>query len=167
VRRNDFNKNKYPAFTALEIMITLLVIVVLLGLAGYGVFIAMQSSRDSQRREMVRNLDNAIRAHEDIVGWYPTTNMLSAGVNTILVGAGDGYPGASRLQARDVLTPGTDTTNNTTLYCYTELENGGFRLGALLENGEWFYQDLIFVEADQEAECQIIMPPETGNIANN
>lgn len=129
------------AFTLVELLVAMAIIAVLIGLAGFGVSLALRASRDSQRQEVVDNIRVGIADYLGRENVYPTDITYdSANERFELTPAPAGNPIYIPVKSGVATPNAADTDSESTVYCYSNSMAGsdGYILGALLENGNWY-----------------------------
>lgn len=138
--------NKKTAFSLIELLVSMAIIGVLLGLVGFGIATAQQNARDSQRRQTLSDIAIAVEDFRLKYGVLPAGIALD-GTDIVL---GNNAGGAGILENYDIdLTTGPTafasnriTTANSTGYCYGLVEDGvGYELAVLLESGQVEFQN--------------------------
>ncbi|MFW5702457.1 MAG: type II secretion system protein [Candidatus Dojkabacteria bacterium] len=134
-------KRKVQGFSLVELLVTMAIIAVLLGLVGFGIATAQRNSRDSQRRQTVSDVRLALEDYLTRTNQYPTAAQFSQDGTQITIGSGV-LPAGSEIQIEvsGAQVPAATTGSGGTQYCYQADGNGGYILGAKLENGDWFDQ---------------------------
>ncbi len=120
---------KAKAFTLVELMVTMAIIAILMGLAAFGIATALRVLRDNQRRDAVRNIEIALNSHYIDNSEYPADIAFAA--DQVTVSAGNVVPLDGITQA------GGATDSGSTAYCYL-ITSTGYKVGALLESGEFY-----------------------------
>lgn len=136
-------KSQKSAFTLVELMVAMAIIAVLIGMAAFGINTLQRLSRDNQRRQVLINFQTYIEGYYNDFFEYPDLTELVVSSTQINI---TGYT-----QSGPELTGPTRVANATDLdgavYCYGT-ETDGYRLGVLLESGEFFNSG-----TSQVAEC--------------
>ncbi|HEC64738.1 MAG TPA: type II secretion system protein [bacterium] len=136
---------KQLAFTLVELLVTMAIIAVILGLTVFGISLAQRASRDVQRRNAVDDINLGVQSYFELNNEYPETGDITVSGESIEIGTplGRGYlkielSGVTGVATNGLNNPTSDLTDASgTEYCY-ELNADGFILGALLENGDWY-----------------------------
>lgn len=125
-------RKKYKAFSLVELLVSMAIIAVLLGLAVFGIGIAQRVLRDNQRRGKAQDIVAALNAYYVSNSGYPADIVIRA--NSISVGNI-----VIDLAGPTVAISGTESTTGGTVYCYIR-GNDGYRVGVELEDGQpsWF-----------------------------
>ncbi len=124
------------AFTLVELMVSMAIIAVLIGLAAFGISTLQRLSRDNQRRQLAINFQTYIEGYYNDFFTYPSVAELDISVDQIsIAGAyGDRLPGPELTGPAQV----ADTSDlNGTRWCYMPASDG-YLLGVQLESQEWF-----------------------------
>ncbi|MBN1915550.1 type II secretion system protein [Candidatus Dojkabacteria bacterium] len=144
-------KNK-KGFTLVELLVTMAIIAVILGMTVFGISLAQRASRDAQRRNTVDDIAMAIQSYYELYNQYPESTDIDFQSNKVVLERNGNVFISVELKgiAKQVgfNLGGGDTDANGTRYCY-ERTSGGYALGAVLENGEWFEEG-----ADVNASCE-------------
>lgn len=125
-------RKKLKGFTLVELLAAMAIIAILIGLAGFGISIALRNSRDTQRKSKLSDIQLAINEYYTSQNAYPAT-ITGAGSSTqIQVTGGSAVPvkGATKSLA-------TGTTTGGTNYHYAVVTDG-YLLCAELESGGMF-----------------------------
>lgn len=128
---------KFKAFTLVELLVSMAIISVLIGLAIGAVSVAQRVSRDSQRRGGLQELSAYIgeyAASND--GDFPPlggASGLRLSGNNILLGSGASL---KTITLQGPAKAASSTSSTQTRYCYNSSANG-YVLGARLEDGTW------------------------------
>lgn len=122
---------KRSAFTLVELLVSMAIIAVLIGMSIFGIAIAQRVLRDNQRRAAVQDVVAALNAYYSSNSRYPSSISVSA--NQVVVGTStvelEGPTAA--------VSVGSETDASGTLYCY-DLAEDGYLIGAWLEDGTVF-----------------------------
>lgn len=124
-------KNK--GFTLVELLVAMAIIAVLIGLATFGVTLALRASRDSQREATLDSMRTAIADYLATNNEYPATTAVDYANGNITVGS-TSIPVDGHLVA---VTLATGSDSNGTVYCYAKTTDG-YALAAELENGSYY-----------------------------
>jgi prepilin-type N-terminal cleavage/methylation domain-containing protein len=130
-------------FSLIELLISMAIIAVLLGLVGFGIAVAQRNSRDSQRRQKVSDIKLALEDYLTRKNAYPSADKFSYDKANEIIKIDTGGSNAIEIEVKGASTPaaGDKTESGKTRYCYDKSSSGdGYLLGALLENKEWFDQ---------------------------
>jgi prepilin-type N-terminal cleavage/methylation domain-containing protein len=130
---------KFKAFSLVELLVAMAIIAVLLGLVGYGISVAQRNSRDTQRRQTVNDIKLGLEDYLIREYFYPDNpdQQLCNGVENLVIKLrGDRQP--IEIAVSGPTKASDETTVRSTRYCYRPDDEGGYFLGALLENGEWY-----------------------------
>ena len=124
-------------FTLIELLASMAIIAVLIGMAGFGISLALRSSRDSQRQKSLDNLKIAITDYLGRENKFPDPSDIEYSNGEFVISTTKGDP--IRVPAEGLLQPATTgtTTSSQTEYCYGTV-SGGYVLGVKLENGSWY-----------------------------
>jgi prepilin-type N-terminal cleavage/methylation domain-containing protein len=127
---------KHKGFSLVELLVSMAIIAVLLGLVGFGIATAQRNSRDSQRRQKVSDIKLALEDYLIRESSYPTeqSEFCNGGDNLQIATSGDPIT----IEVSGPTQAADDTSTTGTRYCYSNDGQGGYILGALLENGEWY-----------------------------
>lgn len=128
-------RKRLKAFTLVELLAAMAIIAILIGIAGFGISIALRGSRDSQREKALDDLQIAITDYLSRKNVYPASIGYSGGEFTL--------PATSPLITVAVspgaAEPAGTTDGNGTLYKYAQVTTGGgYVLCAYLENDTIF-----------------------------
>jgi type II secretory pathway pseudopilin PulG len=121
----------YKAFSMVEIVVSLAVIALLLGLGTYGFSIVQRSSRDEQRKSFLSEIRSAVDHYFLVNGYYPASGDFQ------FSGSGDQLTVGTRqfhLVGHKKASGATDA--NSTKYYY-EKDTYGYIICALQESGSW------------------------------
>jgi prepilin-type N-terminal cleavage/methylation domain-containing protein len=145
------------AFTLVELLVTMAIIAVILGMTVFGISLAQRASRDAQRRNAVDDVGLALQSYFELNNSYPSTSEVTVSGTSIQVG--DPLDkGALEVELKGVIGVASGGLNNPTAdltdtsgteYCYELLQNG-YILGALLENGDWYEAGAVVGEKCQD-----------------
>jgi type IV pilus assembly protein PilE len=148
-------QKKLSAFTLLELMVTMAIIGVLIGLAVFGISVAQRNSRDTSRKAALQSINVAIQDFYTKNNNYPGYLYFN-GAGGINVCASNAVGSCSPAGSSNVpLTSGTASgtvagTNNGSLgvtnggagttkyYFSTTAATDGYVLGACLESNVWY-----------------------------
>jgi prepilin-type N-terminal cleavage/methylation domain-containing protein len=136
---------KDKGFTLVELLVAMAIIAVLIGLAGFGVTLALRASRDAQREETLDSMRVAITDYLATNNQYPPTSAVSYANGEITVG-NTSIPVSGNLVPVD-LAEGSSSSG--TVYCYA-VTPGGYALAAQLENDEYYE-----LGSDDSSSCAI------------
>ena len=123
----------------LILIVGVIIIVVLIcsgalfALSVRGVATAQQNSRDSVRRNALQDAAVTLSNIYAENGEYPKTLLVTKGSMIMITGDNT----TEVLELEDVAQGGNETTEYTSVYCYTA-NNTTYKLGVKLENGNWF-----------------------------
>ncbi|MBD3280756.1 prepilin-type N-terminal cleavage/methylation domain-containing protein [Candidatus Dojkabacteria bacterium] len=119
-------------FTLVELLVAMAIIAVLIGLAGFGVTLALRASRDAQREETLDSVRVAIADYLATNNEYPATTAVSYANGNITVGSTD-------VPVDGHLVPDSSEPSDSggTVYCYGKTGEG-YALAVQLENGEYY-----------------------------
>jgi prepilin-type N-terminal cleavage/methylation domain-containing protein len=135
---------KLKGFSLVELLVSMAIIAVLLGLVGFGIATAQRNSRDSQRRQKVGDIRLALEDYLTRRNRYPSEtnpNEISASKTQIILDQSSDRPIIIELSGPSEAAAQGPSSPTSTVYCYQiSPTDGGYLLGALLENGEWFDQ---------------------------
>ena len=120
-------------FTLVELLVAMAIIAVLIGLATFGVTLALRASRDSQREATLDSMRTAIADYLATNNEYPANTAVSYASGNITIGTTsipvDGHLVNATLAAK--------STSAGTVYCYSKTSSG-YALAAMLENGSFY-----------------------------
>lgn len=117
-------------FTLVELLVAMAIIAVLIGLAGFGVTLALRASRDAGREETLDSVRVAIADYLATNNSYPADTAVTYASGNITVGS-------TSIPVDGHLVAAATTTSSQTKYCYGVTTEGYF-LAAELENGEYY-----------------------------
>ncbi|MBD3280326.1 prepilin-type N-terminal cleavage/methylation domain-containing protein [Candidatus Dojkabacteria bacterium] len=123
-------------FTLVELLVAMAIIAVLIGLAGYGVTLALRASRDAQRQETLDSWRIVITDYLATNNKYPDPSIVGIqNANPPFLAINGQNTG---LEFDGHLKPiSTQTSSSRTKYCYSKTTDG-FVLAAQLENGKYY-----------------------------
>jgi len=127
-------------FTLVELLVTMAIIAVILGMTVFGISLAQRASRDAQRRNTVDDINLGIQSYYELYNTYPPTNQLVFSANSLSINRNGTLFLAVPLNGITSWTGSNasgSTTSTGTKYCFL-LTTGGYLLGAKLESGSWF-----------------------------
>ncbi len=131
-------KNK-RAFSLIELLVSMAIIAVLIGLVGFGIATAQRNSRDNQRQQKVADIRVGLTDYLTKHNEYPTAGDINLSADQITLGPNDTNPIVIQLDGP--ATASKESGPSGAQYCYGLREDdGGYILGVKLENGEWFDQ---------------------------
>lgn len=137
------NVGAKKAFSLIELLVAMAIIAVLLGLVGFGISTAQRNSRDSQRRQKVADIKLVLEDYNTRKNTYPGT--LPAATSTTVTVDATATGGSVTMSGPTLVLPTTTITGSTssgTEYCYkANTAQGGYKIGALLESGSWYYSN--------------------------
>jgi prepilin-type N-terminal cleavage/methylation domain-containing protein len=156
-------KKKLKGFSLVELLVSMAIIAVLLGLVGFGIATAQRSARDNQRQQKLSDIQLALEDFQIRKNRYPepqTEFQLGSDQLVLTVSGGNDitvqFDGPTRAQ-----TEAQGTTAEGSVYCYQKADGGGgYLLGVKLENGEWF--DKSSTLGQSNATCQTVFTPNSG-----
>lgn len=131
---------KIKAFTIIELLLAMTIIAILIGLLGFGVSIALRSSRDSQRRDTLEGLKTSVQLYYNKYNEYPDSLGVFGSDNSQLAWKADAAstnPLGEKVYTSGAAVPAPTTTNQGTAYSY-DLTEDGYVLCVKLETGEIF-----------------------------
>ncbi len=130
-------RRKIKAFTLVELLAAMAIIAVLIGMAGFGISLALRASRDSQRQESLDNLRIAVTDFLGRENKYPDPTDIDYVNGEFVFSTTKGDP--IKVPAEGLVQPATtgSTDSSQTEYCYG-LVSDGYVLGVKLENGAWY-----------------------------
>lgn len=121
-------------FTLLELIVAMAIIAVLMGLSLFGIQAVQRSQRDTERRAALSNINLEIAAWYGDYGSYP---VVTFDPTTSTARVGPNGPNQKTISLKGAAKVGTDTTNGTTVYCYSGGGTSTFQLGVKLESSGW------------------------------
>jgi len=132
-------KQKLKGFTLVELLAAMAIIAILIGLAGFGISLALRNSRNSQRESTLNDVRLAITDYYTQSASYPSTIVGVASSSTISlrqagVAVGEAVPakGATKVAA--------STSSSGSVYRYSVPAGGdGYYLCVQLEGGTNWY----------------------------
>jgi prepilin-type N-terminal cleavage/methylation domain-containing protein len=122
---------KRRAFTLVELMVAMAIIAVLLGMTVFGISAAQRVLRDNQRRKAVEDVALVLNEYLATFSEYPDDITFTS--NTVTVATG------YTVSLTGIAQAATTTDASQTAYCY-ELSTDGYKLGVVLESGEFYNQ---------------------------
>ncbi|MBN1331613.1 type II secretion system protein [Candidatus Dojkabacteria bacterium] len=120
-------------FTLVELLVAMAIIAVLIGLAGFGVTLALRASRDSKREATLDSMRTAIADYLATNNQYPANTAVTYANGNITVGT-------TNIPVSGNLVPvplATKSSSSGTVYCYSKTSSG-YALAAMLENGSFY-----------------------------
>jgi prepilin-type N-terminal cleavage/methylation domain-containing protein len=124
-------KKSLSGFTLVELMVSMAIIAVLMGLSVFGIATAQQILRDDQRRDALKSIAAGITSYYAANQAYPPVAGVTFATAQVTLATGFVVPLTGPASA-------AATTNaSQTAYCYS-IATDGYRLGAYLEAGSWF-----------------------------
>lgn len=131
-------RKKLQGFTLVELLAAMAIIAILIGLAGFGISIALRNSRDTERKNVLNSMQVTINDYYTRKSAYPTSAAKS-GTDIILkentLTVGDAVPTKGHTVPFNPA-DGKSTTGGT-IYRYGTTSTG-YLLCVKLENGDWF-----------------------------
>lgn len=127
------------AFTLLELIVAMAIIAILVGLSILGIDTVQRSSRDTERKTVLKAISNELIDYFGNNQTYPPSsgivfNSTNQTVNINNLITLDLTPATNLLPAE-----ATASTYNGSIYCYTRSNNNtDYSLGVHLENGNWY-----------------------------
>lgn len=131
-------QKRLKAFSLIELLVSMAIIAILLGLVGFGIATARRSSRDSERRQKLADIQVGIEDYLTRKNSYPSPDKIKLNGTKIVISTGSGTVDIE-IPVKGATTPGQETKSDAARYCYI-LNNQGYELAVKLENGEWFEQ---------------------------
>ncbi len=119
------------AFTLVELMVAMAIIAVLLGMTVFGISAAQRVLRDNQRRKAVEDIALVLNEYLATYSEYPDDITFTSSTVTIATGYDATLNGIAQAA--------TTTDAAQSAYCY-ELVSDGYKLGVVLESGEFYNQ---------------------------
>lgn len=116
------------AFTLVELMVAMAIIAALMGMSVFGINLVQRSSRNTQRRSAMSNIDLAVRNYQINNGTYPTTAELDFQSDGAYIGT------EKVVEFEGSTAPQGSTDSSGTQYCY-ESDGSTFSVGIELEGG--------------------------------
>lgn len=140
-------QKRLRGFSLIELLVSMAIIAILLGLVGFGISIARRNSRDSERRQKVADIQVGIEDYLNRKNSYPTADKIKLNGDKIVITTGTSGTNNIDIPVKGASVPADTTKASGSRYCYV-LNNQGYELGVLLENNEWFIQSTL---VDQSA----------------
>jgi prepilin-type N-terminal cleavage/methylation domain-containing protein len=133
-------KTYKKAFSLIELLVSMAIIAVLIGLVGFGVATAQRNARDNQRQQKVADIRVGLTDYLTKHNEYPhVSDDINITSDEIILGPDDTNPIVIQLDGPTEAS--SETGPSGAQYCYGLREDdGGYILGVKLENGEWFDQ---------------------------
>jgi len=128
-------RKKLQGFTLVELLAAMAIIAILIGLAGFGISIALRNARDSDRRKIIDNMQLVVNDYFTRENEYPASAAVSG--STIVFQDGTGTTIGDAVPFDGNSSPAASTDSKGTLYQYDD-STSGYLMCASLENGEWF-----------------------------
>lgn len=127
-------------FTLVELLVTMAIIAVILGMTVFGIGLAQRASRDAQRRNTIDDINLGIQSYYELYNTYPQTNQLVFSADAVSITKGGTEFLNIPLKGVTAWTGSNasgETTSIGTHYCFLQT-SGGYILGAYLESNVWF-----------------------------
>lgn len=129
-------------FTLIELLVGMGIISVLVGMSLLGINIVQQSTRNTQRTDILNSLNIALNAEFINRGTYPATLTYVAGVgggtDSITVSATSSIRLNPPLNRQNAGSPLGETNGSFTNYCYSAT-GSEYWIGVQFEDGSWKY----------------------------
>jgi prepilin-type N-terminal cleavage/methylation domain-containing protein len=122
---------RLSGFTLVELMVSMAIIAVLMGLSVFGIATAQKILRDDQRRDALKSIAASITSYYATNSAYPPVAGVTFATAQVTLATGFIVPLTGPASAA------ATTTGTQTAYCYS-ITTDGYRLGAYLEAGSWF-----------------------------
>lgn len=109
-------RNKNKAFTLIELMVAMAIIGVLIGLTVFGIGVAQQGQRDTDRKNKLNEINLLVTKYMETTKATPASTYIVTSASTIHVGAST-CPGSGTCYAVPVSgsnSPGTSTSTTAT-----------------------------------------------------
>ena len=152
------------AFSLVELLIAMAIIAILLGLIAFGVLIVQRSTRDTQRKSVLKDIDIALNSLIVSNQTLPTS-FSAVQISTIAIGGNAiPLPGSLSRQSSDSVAS-ADTSNGVTDYCYGASANT-FVLGVELEDGSFYYRTNTKATYSQTPAASFTASPTSGSGPN-
>lgn len=154
-------QKKLAGFTLLELMVTMAIIGVLIGLALFGISAAQSAARDTSRKSAIQDINVGIQKLYSITNAYPgniafvnspATAIISTTGITTIAGCSAAPSTCIAVGLKGAAVPsntgtvnltngklGVATSNQGTDYCFNYSGTGGYELGAILESAVFAY----------------------------
>lgn len=135
------NKNE-KGFTLLELLVAMAIIGVLIALAIFGIIAAQRTSRETQRRNALEDINIGIQQFYDRYNKYPNSVNFDGDVARLCENIGgtcvsnDITQRSLDVELNSSAQSGTRTTNNQTQYYYSNAPTDGYHLAACLEDDD-------------------------------
>lgn len=134
-------------FTLIELLVAMAIIAILIGMSVFGVSQGLRASRDTQRRNLVDEVQKAITVYQGQYFSMPdnvTPLTPNDGKTRIEIGAGSKtVPLEFNYLVYLTNDENIDFDTDEAFLCYTTStaqNEAGYALGVKLETGEWFYK---------------------------
>jgi len=123
--------NKKPAFTLLELIVSMAIIAVLMGLSVFAIRAVQISQRDTERNAALQDLGIAMGQAYQNAGQYPTVSFHT---NNIVFTPVSGNPITVPLKgAATAITPTQTYNSSGAIYCFTAVQSSDYVMGVKLE----------------------------------
>lgn len=147
-------QKKLKGFTLVELLAAMAIIAILIGLAGFGISIALRNSRDSERRQVVDNLQLTISDYYTRESEYPTDAAYNDSDDTIVLEDASGEVVGDAVPVDGHTTPDSEETSSSGTVYHYQVTDEGYYLCVELENGDVF--DLSSGGGDDCADASVI-----------
>jgi prepilin-type N-terminal cleavage/methylation domain-containing protein len=136
------NMQTKKAFTLIELLVGMGIVSVLIGMSLLGINIVQQSTRNTQRMDVLNNLNIALTAIYVNTNSYPTTVTYTVGTiggeDYIVLNSTNSIKLNPPLKRTNPGSALGNTTGSSTNYCYTST-GSEYWIGVQLEDGTWKY----------------------------
>lgn len=132
-------RKKLQGFTLVELLAAMAIIAILIGLAGFGITIALRNSRDTQRKSALNNMQLVINDYYTRQSAYPASATKGTSTASLVFKDGSGTAVGDAVPLKGGTIIAASTSSSGTLYKYgVPATGGGYYLCAKLESNDWF-----------------------------